>query len=168
MKKILLLLSFAFLFVCKIQAQTESIKLNLIMLIGSSEDEFKTLKKDFIGEEKEKNTSYYKCGTTLTSKVEAIIEKKQTDESTLKYFFSYFNYSDTDEMLKANKVLPDILQIVNMLVKGGKYTGRDFKDTNGDDITELKNKDGLVVFELVSLAESKGLEVIIYARKASE
>ena len=135
-------------------------------MVQEATTDFKNIKGALILDDSVSNTFYYSCDKTLGSAIEAICIDKG-DGAT--YHTSRFEFNKTTELLKANEILPGILDEVNAMVKSGKYTGRDYKKNETVDITEVKDLDGNYIIEVETKSdptsnENNYLTIVIYGK----
>lgn len=166
MKKNIILIAAIIAFSFSIKAQTtEQIVANFKTLVEEATSDFKNVKGELIVNDSTTSTTFYNCTKTLGSAFEAVCINT-SDNST--YFSSKFEFSETKELLKANEILPEIVNEVNAMVKSGKYSGRDYKKTETIDITEVKDLDGNYIIEIESKYDPAGtnnyLMFVIYGK----
>lgn len=154
MKKSLLSLVVFMFFIFQGHAQTaDQVKSNFKTLVIEAATDFKNIKGDVLENDAANKTVYYASSKSLGSTFEAICINSNDNTS---YYSSKFEYSKTAELVKANQILPGILDEVNAMVKSGKYKGRDYKKTAVIDITELKDLEGNYIVEIETKYEPSG------------
>lgn len=167
MRKILLLIIVFIALQFQGKSQTaDQVKSNFKALLFEAGTDFKKVQKEVLEIDASKRTEYYACNKSLGSTFEAICVNSN-DNTT--YFSSKFEYSKTSELLKANEILPGILDEVNAMVKSGKYKGRDYDKNETISITELKDLEGNYILEIESKTDkvntnSSYLMIIIYGK----
>jgi hypothetical protein len=152
-KKLFLIIVFMSL-LFQSQAQTAAeVKSNFKSLVLEAATDFKKVQKEALEIDPSARTEYFACNKSLGSTFEAICVNSN-DNTT--YFSSKFEYSKTAELVKANEILPGILDEVNAMVKSGKYKGRDYNKSAGVDITEVKDLEGNYIVEIETKYEASG------------
>ncbi len=163
MKKYLNLLVFLFCIATLSFAQNQKTTNNIFLsFLDARENEFKDIKGEFVRTDSAHSTNYFACKETFGAKVEAIVYDNIHHTNR---FYSYFDYSDQDDLLKSANVLTDLLNIVNKLVKEGfgTYKGKDYKTDSGQLVTELTDREGKLVMQIITAAENKSLSIIFYS-----
>jgi hypothetical protein len=154
MKKNLLLLFVFMMFIFHGNAQTaDQVKTNFKSIVLEAATDFKNIQGAVLENDAANKTAYYATSKSLGSTFEAICVNSN-DNTT--YFSSKFEYSKTAELVKANEILPGILDEVNTMVKSGKYKGRDYNKSAGVDITEVKDLEGNYIVEIETKYEASG------------
>jgi hypothetical protein len=129
----------------------EVIHANFKVILAEAATDFNKIKGVVVESDEIQKTNYYASTITLGGKLEAIC-LNYGDNTT--YFSSKFDYRKTPELIKATEILPGILDIVNDMIKTGKYKGRDYK--NGDkEISEIKDTEGDYILEIESKSTDK-------------
>jgi hypothetical protein len=167
MRKILLLIIVfnSILFQGKSQS-ADQVKSNFKTLLIEAGTDFKNIQGVFLATDAANKTTYYASSKSLGSTFEAICVNSN-DNTT--YYSSKFEYSKTSELIKANEILPGILDEVNAMVKSGKYTGRDYDKNDIISITEVKDLEGNYILEIESKtdkvnSDSNYLMIVIYGK----
>ena len=146
MKKNLFLIVAIFSFFFHAQSQTpEQVKANFKSLVIEAGTDFKSIQGSVLENDAANKTVYYASSKSLGSGFEAICVNSN-DNTT--YFSSKFEYVKTSELIKANQILPGIIDEINVMAKSGKYKGRDYKKSSLIDITELKDLEGNYIVEV--------------------
>jgi hypothetical protein len=167
MKKSFLFIVVILIFGIRSNAQTaDQVKANFKTLVIEAATDFKNVQKEVLEIDTSTRTEYYACNKSLGSTFEAICVNAN-DNTT--YFSSKFEYSKTSELIKANEILPGILDEVNAMVKSGKYKGRDYDKNENVSITEVKDLEGNYIIEIESRTDkvnsnSSYLMVVIYGK----
>jgi hypothetical protein len=152
MKKSLLCIVIFLVFGINSNAQTaDQSKINFIAIVREAATDFKSILSSVLETDSLNKTAYYSATKTLGSPFEAICVNSN-DNTT--YYTSRFDYSKTDELIKANQILPGILDEVNAMVKTGKYKGRDYDKTGNISITEVKDLEGNYIIEIESKSDT--------------
>jgi predicted metal-dependent RNase len=165
-KQILVIITImAFSFIGKAQTKEQVIN-NFKNLLTEAASDFKNVKGKLLEDDAGRKTAYYSCGKTLGSSFEAICIN--SGDSTT-YYSSKFEYEKTPELIKATEILPGILDVINAMIKSGKYTGRDYKKDNAVDMTEVKDLQGNYIVEIESRSDTKStdknyLMIVIYGK----
>lgn len=163
MKKIIILFILA-VFVSELTlAQSKKTNNNIFLsFLDARENEFKNIKGKFISKDTTNSMDYYACAETFEAKVEALVYDNINHSNR---FYSYFDYSDQDELLKSAKVLTDLSNIVNKLVKEGlgTYKGKDYKTEDGQLVTELTDREEKLIMQIITAAQKKSLTIIFYS-----
>jgi hypothetical protein len=157
MKKIFLFLAI-FSFSGVTYAQSSVIE-NFRAIVKDIPNKFKNLQKDFL-----KDSLDYKC---YSSKVEQMpivnsLKELSTPESNIyvrtkdgfyKIKFKFNNTGDIDDDVNIWENLRKIEQQyekeIQLMVKSGKYTSSNFIESNGDNITQVKNSKGIVILRFI-------------------
>ena len=141
-----------------------SVMATIVNLIKARNNEFANIKGEFITTDKDKNIDYYACKESFGALIEGLSYEKTNNRSR---FLSYFDYKDTDELLKATTVLDEVLNTINILASNSpdaKYKGYDYQTSDGQDITEIiDNSNGFLVMRLITGKEIKSMSIIIYS-----
>lgn len=162
MKKIVLLAVVFLTFNNFLNAQTtEQITENFKRLLVESDTDFKSIQGNFVESDDANKLDFYTCSTTLGSTYEKIIVNS-VDHTV--YFAAAFDYASTNELIKATEILPGILDVINAMVKSGKYTGRDYTNSKNEEITEVKDLQGNYIIEIATGAENKFLVITVYGK----
>jgi hypothetical protein len=159
-KTVLLGLTFLFGF-CAHAQDKEIILNNFKTLLKEAATDFKSLQQGLLEADSVNNTYYYKCSATLGSSLEAIAINK--NDLTV-FYSSLFDYSKTTELIKATEILPDLLVIVNNMVKTGNYKGRDYVSSSNVSVTEVKDLDGNYILDIETGSDNKNLRITIYGK----
>lgn len=159
MKKLLSLLLLTALTICA-HAQS-SYKITFIQLLNDAQGKFSNAISTEIDKEPNANpdVKYYNTSIGFGGGKESIVVAAKND---LMIYTCSFDYSETEQLIKAGKVLEDVLQVVNLYVKAGKYSGRDYEDDKGNLITELKTIDGQMAVKIITYPENAGSGIMIY------
>lgn len=148
MKKIILFFISIFLIGTITHAQTpEQYVNNFKNLIKEAELDFKNVLGKELETDEAKENTYYACTKGLSSSLEAICINHK-DNST--YFGCKYEYDKTEELIKANQILPGIIDEVNAMIKSGKYKGRDYNKTDIISVTEVTDLDGNYIIDIES------------------
>lgn len=166
MKKSILIIISVFLIVTFTKAQSKDQYLsNFKSLLKEAESDFKNVLGKELESDSATKTTYYACTKGLSSSFEAICVNKG-DNTT--YFTCEYDYSKTPELIKANEILPGIIDNINAMVKSGKYKGRDFKNGRGEDVTEVKDLEGNYIIEIESKTDvtnkNNYLKITVYGK----
>ncbi len=141
-----------------------SVTATIVTLIKARNNEFADLKGELVTSDKEQMIDYYTCKQTFGAKIEALSYEKKNNRSR---FLSYFDYKETDELLKANEVLDQVLNAINILASNSpdaKYKGYDYQTSDGQDITEIiDNSNGYLVMRIITGKEIKSMSLIFYS-----
>lgn len=141
-----------------------SVTATIVNFIKARNNEFADIKGTFVTTDKEQMIDYYNCKQSFGAKIEALSYEKKDNRSR---FLSFFDYKDTDELLKATEVLDQALNAVNILASnspGAKYKGYDYQTASGQDITEvIDNSNGFLVMRIITGKEIKSLSLIFYS-----
>jgi hypothetical protein len=140
-----------------------SVMATIVSLIKARKNEFVDLKGKFIATDKE-NSDYYSCSQGFGAKTEALKYGKNNNRST---FLSYFDYSDTDELLKGSAIVDEIAKTINIIAGNSPnavYKAYDYQTADGIDITEVvDNNNGFLVMRIASGKEIKSLTLTFYS-----
>jgi hypothetical protein len=120
---------------------------NFKSLLKEAESDFQNVLGKELEVDSARKSTYYACTKGLSSSFEAICINKG-DNTT--YFTCEYDYSKTTELIKANEILPGIIDNINSMIKSGKYKGRDYKNARGEDVTEVKDLEGNYIVEIES------------------
>jgi hypothetical protein len=139
-----------------------SYKITFIQLLNDAQEKFSNSISTEIdkGANANPDAKYYNTSIGFGGGEESILFAAKYDKII---YTCDFDYSDTDQLLKAGKVLEDVLQVVNLYVKAGRYSGRDYEDNKGNTITELKTIDGQMALKIITYPENSGSAIWIYA-----
>lgn len=146
MKKLLVLLIPILIFHFHVKAQTEAVVITqLHALLQSAKNNFQNDIGKKIDEDASTKTIYYE---TLKSSeaAETFIVHQATGQNM--YVITYDGKGD-----KIAKMIPIVNQYIdelNNMVKSGNYSGEDYKDKNGKDVTDVKDKAGNLVLRYAS------------------
>ncbi len=157
------LLSVLFLFFCPfVKAQTTADLINNFKaILVEANFDFKNIQGDVVEDYPENEITYYACKKTLASPLEAICVN--SNDNTC-YFSAKYNYDSTEELIKSSEVLPGVLDVVNAMVKTGKYSGRDYTNSENIGITEVKDLGGNYILEIETGADNKYLRITIFGK----
>ncbi|MEI6087775.1 MAG: hypothetical protein WCR66_09325 [Bacteroidota bacterium] len=120
---------------------------------------FKNLQKDYL-----KDSAGYKCYSSKVEQMPIAIRLKElstpessifirTNDAHYKIKFKFNNTGDIDddvliwEMLRSREQQYE--QEIQLMANSGKYTSSNFSESNGDNITQVKNLKGFVVLRLI-------------------
>jgi hypothetical protein len=151
----------------QVKSQTaDQVKNNFKALLLESSTDFKNIQGAVLENDAANKTVYYASSKSLGSTFEAICVNSGDNTS---YYSSKFEYSKTSELIKANEILPGILDEVNAMVKSGKYKGRDYDKSDIISITEVKDLEGNYIVEIESRTDkansnSNYLMIVIYGK----
>lgn len=162
MKKVTLL-PVLFLFFCSFvsaQTTTELVNNFKTILVEAATD-FKNIQGEVVENYPEDKVTYYASKKTLGSPLEAICLNLNDNTN---YFSAKYDYASTQELIKASEILPGVLDVVNAMVKTGKYTGRDYTNNENIGITEVKDLDGNYILEIETGADNKYLRITIFGK----
>jgi hypothetical protein len=137
-----------------------SYKITFIQLLNDAQEKFSNSIGTEINKDTNPNAKYYTTNIGFGVGKESITVTTQNNKAI--YSCSLYNL-ETDQLMIAVKVLEDVLQVVNLYVKAGKYSGRDYTDDSGNEITELKTIDGQMALKIISYPENAGSGIIIYS-----
>lgn len=141
-----------------------SVMATIVNLIKARKNEFADLKGAFVTTDTEKMIDYYECKQSFGAKIEGLSYEKKDNRSR---FLSYFDYKDTDELLKATAVLDEVLNAINILASSSpdaKYKGYDYQTAEGQDVTEvIDNSNGFLVMRIITGNNVKSLSLIFYS-----
>lgn len=157
MKKqiVFVVIMLGFTFTIKAQT-TEQIISNFKTVLAEAASDFKNVKGIVLENDSSNRTVYYKCAKTLGSSFEAICVNSNDNTS---YFSSKFEngLSVKDELGKGYEVLQAVLDVLQPMLKSGKYKGGQY--TQGKKtLVELKDLDGNYLVETELLPEQSGNE----------
>ncbi|MBC7721085.1 MAG: hypothetical protein H7068_03625 [Pedobacter sp.] len=149
----------------KIVAQDKpSVTATIVNFIKARNNEFADIKGTFVTTDKEQMIDYYNCTQSFGAKIEALSYEKKDNRSR---FLSFFDYKDTDELLKATDVLNQVLDAINILASNSpdaKYNGYDYQTASGQDITEIiDNSNGFLVMRIITGKDIKSMSLIFYS-----
>ncbi len=151
MKKILVLLISILTFQFCVQAQTEAAVITqLHTLLQSAKSNFHDDMGKKIDEDASTKTIYYET-LKPSEAAETFIVHQATGQNM--YVIMYDGKGD-----KIAKIIPIVDQYIdelNNMVKSGNYSGEDYKDKNGKDVTDVKDKAGNLVLRYASNTETQ-------------
>lgn len=153
MKRLFLLLSMATSLTLSLrtwaQGQASSYTSGILMMLQYAQDDFKSVISDKTGDLPEMGSSSYGLKEILDVGSESII--KSNNANTAFYMCNALLGASSTSIL-----MHDVLGLVNMYAKAGKYTGEDYKTEDGKSITEVKDTDGNDVMKLISKYSNDG------------
>lgn len=130
-------------------------------IISNAGNGFKTYKGAIIESDSTSGAIYYSSAQKPVSPMAAhyIIENTQTKHNF--YMISYDLTTMDNTQLTMMVVLAEQYMLeLNNMVNGGGYTGSDYKNEEGADITEIKDKDGQNILDYQSNGTNQ--VIIIY------
>ena len=128
-------------------------------LIESAKTGFRDDTGDLIRQDKTKKINYYKT-TKATAAAQTFIYKSTTDDPAPVYVITY-NLKDmeTTMMTMVMTIVDQYIDELNIMVQSGNYVGRDYKDAQGMDITEVKDKKGNHILDYGSDKETQNIYI---------
>jgi hypothetical protein len=157
MKKAFLCL--AILSICAATYAQNSYIENFRAIVKDIPNKFKNLQKEFL-----KDSLDYKCYSSKVEQMPIVSSLKElsTPESNIyvrttdtfyKIKFKFNNTGDIDDDVNIwenlRKIEQQYEQEIQSMVKSGKYTSSNFSDSNGDNITQVKNSKGIMVLRFI-------------------
>jgi hypothetical protein len=102
--------------------------------------------------------SFYETKNPTEAAQTAIMQVKASGQNIYMIILSM----EGDNLAKAIPLVDQYLNEMNHMVKTGDYTGEDRKDSNGKDLTELKDKNGKLVLRYTSDKDSQNIYLYGY------
>jgi hypothetical protein len=160
MKKIILTIAI-FLVTFTISAQSPIIK-QFREIIKDAPNQFNTIQKELLQDNKEKNYKIYSSTIEDTAISKAMISKSLADGAVYVIRFDVQNLDGM--MLKMFTIISgQYITELNEMVSSGNYTGKDYNE-NGESTTELKDLQGNTIVQYIS-NEKEHLVLIFAAPK---
>jgi hypothetical protein len=147
MKKLILSTVVTFLFAVSALAQTPVIK-DFRTIVKDIPNQFDNLKKELLQDNTEKNYKIYSSTIADLPISKTLITITQTDGPV--YIITFKTETMDAMMLRLfTMIAQQYMKEINEMVATGNYKGRDYK-SNGEDITELTDNNGVKVLEYIS------------------
>jgi hypothetical protein len=147
MKKLILSTVVTFLFAVSALAQTPVIK-DFRAIVKDIPNQFDNLKKELLQDNTEKNYKIYSSTIADLPISKTLITITQTDGPV--YIITFKTETMDAMMLRLfTMIAQQYMKEINEMVATGNYKGRDYK-SNGEDITELTDNNGVKVLEYIS------------------
>jgi hypothetical protein len=147
MKKAFLILAFITISFQTLSAQSPIIK-QFREIIKDAPNQFNTIQKELLQDNKEKNYKIYSSTIEDTAISKAMISKSLADGAV--YVIRFDVESLDGMMLKMFTIISgQYITELNEMVASGNYTGKDYQN-NGETTTELKDLQGNVVVQYIS------------------
>ena len=158
MKKIIVILLIT-LTIIKIKAQTtDHLISDLRVLISSAKTNF----ADDMGEKLSENTAsktvFYNT-KYATSGAKSLISKKLTGNTYTYIYAILYDLKDADAVSRMIPVTDAYIDELNVMVQSGNYAGRDYKDEDGYDVTEINDKAGNHILDYFSNKEHQNIYI---------
>ena len=158
MKKIILLIFAISFFIIPAKAQTElPVITDLHSLLNSAKSNFKDDIANKIQDDPATGNVFYETKRTISLAQTSIIQMK----SGQNMYMIFYNVTD-DNIAKMPLIVDLYMDELNKMVKTGNYTGEDSKGKSGNDITDIRDKDGNLVLRYSSTTKSQ--KIFIYGR----
>ena len=158
MKKTLIILLITLAIVNAKAQSTEHLISDLHILLSSAKTNF----IDDMGEKYNENaaskTEYYNT-KYATSGAKSLISKKLTDNTYTYIYAILYDTKGADAALKMMPVTDAYIDELNVMVQSGNYTGRDYKDEDGFDVTEINDKAGKHILDYFSNKEHQNIYI---------
>lgn len=146
-KKLILSAVVTFLFAASALAQTPIIK-DFRTVVNDIPNQFDNLKKDLLQDNKEENYKIYSSTIEDLAISRTLITITQSDGPV--YIITFKTETMDTMMLRLfTMIAQQYIKEINDMVATGNYKGRDYK-SNGEDITELTDNNGVKVLEYIS------------------
>lgn len=142
MKKLLYVLAML-TFTLNVAQTTKSYKLPISLMIQYAQNDFKDILGDKLESIPDLESAYYKPKEIIGIGSESLIKSDNSDKTF--YICSALLLSE-----QTSQFIEDALKVVNDGVQAGKFSGRDYTDEKGRNITEVYQKDNDVVIRLIS------------------
>lgn len=147
MKKVCLILAFITFSLQTISAQSPIIK-QFREIIKDAPNQFNTIQKELLQDNKEKNYQVYSSTIEDTAISKAVISKSLADGAV--YVIRFDVQSLDGMMLKMFTIISgQYITELNEMVASGNYTGKDYQN-NGESTTQLKDLQGNTVVQYIS------------------
>lgn len=125
----------------------------LRMLLESAKTDFKADTADLIQADKESKTNYYNTKKE-TEGAQTFILKSTDASATSMYVIDYdVEAMETSMLVKFMPLVAKYVDELNLMVKSGNYTGRDYTDDKGRGVTDIKDKNGKYILRYASNKE---------------
>ena len=146
MKK-LFFIAFYLLSIATMFAQSDAI-LQFRQVVNDIPNQFDNLKKDLLQDNTEKNYKLYSSKIDDMPISKTLISVSQKDGHV---YIVTFNVENMDTMMLRifTMISQQYINEINEMVKTGNYVGKDY-NSNGEDITELTDKNGNLAFQYIS------------------
>jgi hypothetical protein len=132
-------------------------------LIESAKTDFKDDQGALIQEDKDTKISYYETKKP-TAGAQTFIYTSSNPDVTPMYVINYdVKAMDTNMLGLMTVIVNQYIDELNVMVKSGNYTGKDYKDANGMGVTDIKDKDGNYILRYQSNSEKQN--IYIYGTK---
>jgi hypothetical protein len=170
MKNILFTLSLSFIIING-YAQSSFVE-SFREIVKDIPNNFKNLQKDYL-----KDSADYKSYSSKVEQMPIVTSLKElsTPESNIyvrtkdgfyKIKFKFNNTGDIDDDVNIWENLRKIEQQyekeIQLMVKSGKYTSSNFIESNGDNITQVKNSKGIVILRFIK--NLKEHQLVFYSK----
>lgn len=147
MKKIILTIAIFLVTFTTISAQSPIIK-QFREIIKDAPNQFNTIQKELLQDNKEKNYQVYSSTIEDTAISKAVISKSLADGAV--YVIRFDVQSLDGMMLKMFTIISgQYITELNEMVSSGNYTGKDYQN-NGETTTEIKDLQGNTVVQYIS------------------
>ena len=132
-------------------------------LIKSAKTDFKDDMGTLIQEDKDTKISYYETKKP-TAGAQTFIYSSSNPDVTPMYVINYdVKAMDTSMLGLLMVIVNQYIDELNVMVKSGNYTGKDYKDANGMGVTDIKDKGGNYILRYQSNSEKQN--IYIYGTK---
>ena len=147
MKKLILSAVLTILISASALAQTPVIK-DFRTVVKDIPNQFANLKKDILQDNKDKNYKIYSSTIPDLAISKTLITVTQAEGPA--YIITFKTETMDTMMLRLfTMIAQQYMKEINEMVATGNYKGRDYK-SNGEDITELTDNNGVKVLEYIS------------------
>jgi hypothetical protein len=161
MKHTLILFIFLGSFLTGKAQDTSSFRRDLRSLLTEAQNEFKAVEGPLEYQDTIRHKEYFNPKITLGSN-DHFIQQQHDDAGAYRAMICSYNLTETTGLMNAIVYLPVILDELNAMNSSGKYKGRDYKEENGTNVTELTDQEGNYIMELASTEQAITLR--IYAK----
>ena len=129
-------------------------------IIADAGTGFKSYKGESAGKDEASGSSFFKSSHTPEASISEhfMFEKDATKHAV---YIVRFNVKDMDAMyLKLMMIMAQkYMDEFNLMAKSGKYVGRDYKNADGADVTEIKDNEGHNIVDYQSTADQQMIMV---------
>lgn len=156
MKKIFVSIAFVTIFLSAHAQTPEQAISNLHLLLQSAKVNFMDNLGQKLNEDASNGLVWYKTKYATLGASSRIIHQSVDNKNI--YFIKY-NTKNDDVYLKLMPTILAFIEEMHTMEESGNYVRRDYKDNQGMDVTEIKDKDGNHIINYFSNKESQNFYI---------
>jgi hypothetical protein len=132
-------------------------------LMEARKNAFKDKKDRLLDVDSTNKLKFYATEETFGAPTEKVVDDEKNNYS---YYVSYYNLINNDQRKIAVDVVNDVVKFINMAANKSaeaKYTAKDIHETSGEYTTQLIDKEGNLVMELITGPGENWLKIVFYS-----